>query len=330
MEAAINFLSFGLIGRKNFSIVSLFFVVALAGCAPACLKMEPSIICPVLTEKISALPSAFPPLSLREQKQEWAKELLCGEAFSSEWDLYRAITCFKRALILLPLEERARRLQLDYDMILCYYLGNKYEEALQIFEKSEISHATPDFPAFNNLLIIIFDCYQQTGEEEKAECVMEAIRKYSPDTATDLELYWDLNSCKLEEARYIISQHRDAKEMEEILACYDRNVKSIAKARALNAILPGAGYYYVGQHRSAFTSFVINALFIAASYECFRHGYPAAGIITASLEAGWYFGGINGAGIEANAFNTRLYEGMSHNLLKNHFCFPIFMFETSF
>lgn len=313
------------------SFVMIIGILLLqVSCQPACMKMEPTILCPVPIERISCLPSAFPPLSEEERPQEWARELLIGDAFAREWDLYRAITSYKRALILIPCHLRERILQLDYNLILCYYLGNKYEEAVTLFEESELSQANPDFPAFNNLLLMVFDCYQQTKEEEKAECVLEVIRKYSPESAEDLELYWDLKSCKLDEARCLISQHRDTREMSYSLSLYDSQTKSINKARMLNAVLPGAGYYYVGQKKSALTSFLINALFIAASYEFFRHGYPAAGIITASMETGWYFGGINGAGIEAREFNTRLYEGMSRKILSEHACFPIFMFETSF
>jgi hypothetical protein len=118
--------------------------------------------------------------------------------------------------------------------------------------------------------------------------------------------------------------------MEKDFAFYEQFTKSPSKARTLNAILPGAGYAYVGQKRSAVTSFLINALFTAAAYQFFSRGYTAAGAITASLEMGWYFGGINGAGIEANEYNARIFEGVGRKMLTDHTCFPVLMFETSF
>lgn len=314
--------------------VSLCLMVGLAlthiSCQPTCQSFDPTITCQLPCSSIETMPSAFPPFTEKENQEEWAKEILIGDVFARECDFYRAITCYKRAQVLIPCEAIERRLQLDYDLILSYYLGNKYQEALNIFEESPLSQANPSFPAFNQLLLIVYDCYLQTKQEDKAACVLEAIRQFSPETADDLSLYQTLKEGEVEEARCLISQHRDAEGMEMDFAVYDQFAKSPGKARALNAILPGAGYYYVGQRRSAMTSFLINALFTAAAYQFFHHGYPAAGAITASLEMGWYFGGINGAGIEANEFNSRLYEGVSKKILTDHACFPVLMFETSF
>jgi len=304
--------------------------LAQLSCQPASHKMEPTIVCPPPVHRMSTLPSAFPSPSTDECQEEWSRELLIGDAFAKEGDFYRAITSYKRASFLLPASEIKRRLQINYNLILCYYLGGKHQEAINIFETSDLSQVNPDFPAFNNLLLIIYDCYLATHQDEKAGCVLEIIRKFSGESADDLLLYQTLKEGEVEAARCLIAQHRDAEKMESDFAFYDQFSKSPKKARVLNAILPGAGYYYVGQRRSALTSFIINALFTAAAYQFFRNGYPAAGAITASLEAGWYLGGINGAGIEAQEFNTRLYEGISKKVLTESFCFPVLMFETSF
>lgn len=314
--------------------ISFFLIIGLAltqvSCQVNCQKMEPIITCQVPTQRIESLPSAFPPLSTDEKGQDWAKELIIADAFAKECDFYRAITSYKRALILLPPSAIERRLQIDYDLVLCYYLGGKYQEAINIFEASDLSQANPDFPPFNNLLLMIYDCYFLTHQEEKAQCVLEIIRQFSPESADDLLLYQTLKEGEVQTARCLISKHPASEEMQKDFAFYDQFAKSPKKARLLNAVLPGAGYYYVGQTRSAMTSFIINALFTAAAYQFFRNGYPAAGAITASIEAGWYLGGINGAGIEAQEFNTRLYEGISRKVLTDNFCFPILMFETSF
>ncbi len=319
---------------KCTQFISLLLMMGLAliqiSCQPICHKMEPTILCPLPVHRIATLPSAFPSLSEDECQQEWAKELLMGDVFAREWDLYRAITCYKRAQILLPSQLLERRLQIDYDLILCYYLGHKFKEVINIFECSELSQATPAFPAFNNLLLIVYDSYQQTNQPDKANCVLEAIRQFSPDTEADLTLYWNLKSGDMDAARCLIAQRPDKEELEIEFAAYDQHAKSPRVAQTLNALLPGAGYYYVGQKKSALTSFVINALFTAASYQFFRNGYPAAGAIMASMELGWYMGGINGAGIEARELNTRIYEGVSCKILAQKEIFPVLMFETSF
>lgn len=319
-----------LVLRQALKCGLILLLIVQTGCSPSCHKMEPQIHCPLPACRISLQPSAFPPLSDEERKLEWSQELIIGNAFAKECDFYRAITCYKRALVLLPPCAVERRLQVDYDLVLCYYLGGKYQEALNIFESTELSQADTNFPAFNNLLLIVYDAYLMSNQEDKACCVLEVIRKFSPESSEDLSLYQTLKEGDVDASRCLIEQHRDAEKMKRDFAFYDQFAKSPKKARLLNAILPGAGYYYVGQRRSALTSFIINTLFTAAAYQFFRRGYPAAGAITASFEAGWYFGGINGAGIEAEEFNTRLYEGVSRKILNDHYCFPVLMFETTF
>jgi tetratricopeptide (TPR) repeat protein len=302
--------------------------LACTGCQLTTCELEPHIVCPP-PSCITKQPSAFFPLSEDEWKHEWAKELVIGDAFAKEWDLYRAITSYKRALILMG-EPNERRLQIEYDIILCYYLGCKYCEALEAFENSCLTSVNPAFPAFNQLLLMVYDCYLHEGKEDRAAAILETIQKFSPETSSDLNIYHNLMEGRLCELQAEVDQHPDFETIQPELDAYYSQSKSPTKARQLNALFPGAGYYYVGQTKTAVTAFLINALFILASYECFHHGYPAAGIITASLESGWYFGGINGAGIEAQEYNNRLYDGMSTRILKDHCFFPVLMFETSF
>lgn len=293
-------------------------------------KIEPIITYDPPQNTISTLPSAFPPLSPEELEQEWGKELLLGDVFAKEMDLYRAITCYKRARILLPKELVERRLQIDYDIILSYYLGKKYQDAINTFEESLLIQANQKFPAFSNLVVILHECYIKIGSEEKAMGLFNVIEKCSPDIARDINLSFVLEKGNIIEAQQIIEQHPNFENLQPSLDYYYQNIKSPSKARTLNAILPGAGYYYVGQKKSAVTSFLINALFAAAAYQFFHRGYIAAGAITASLEAGWYFGGINGAGLEAQEYNNRIYEGSIKNMMICNDLFPVLMFETAF
>jgi tetratricopeptide (TPR) repeat protein len=304
--------------------------LAVTSCQPIQQKIEPIIVYTPSSYRLSQLPSAFLPLSAEECQQEWSKELIIADSFSHELDLYRAITCYKRALILLPEEAVERRLQIEYDLILCYYLGQKYQEAVNIFEESDLTEINPLFPAFSNLLLILYDSYQHLKQDEKADQVLEAIKKCSPETAEDLTLFSFLKEGNLEGVQIASCSHRNQTAIQTSLADYYQYAKSPKKARLLNTILPGAGYYYIGQKKSALTAFIINTLFTAAAYQFFHRGYYAAGAITTSLEVGWYLGGINGAGLEAQEFNTRLYEGVSKKMMIEQDLFPILMFETTF
>jgi tetratricopeptide (TPR) repeat protein len=312
------------------SILVIALLFSSCSTSPPINVLKPTITYTPTVHFIDSLPSAFPPLTEVESVQPWAKELILGDAFAREMDLYRALTCYKSALILLSNECNERRLQITYDIILAYYLGNKYQDAINTFEGSVLTHVTPLFPAFNNLLLILYDSYRQTGQCDKAEGLYETIGKASPETAQELSLYSAVKEGDICEAEKIIYCHPSYQELQAPFDAYFSTALSPKKARFLNAVLPGAGYYYVGQKKSAVTSFLINALFTAASYQLFDRGYTAGGLIVASLEMGWYFGGINGAGIEAEDFNSALYNSMGTKLLFDNKMFPVLMFETTF
>ncbi|MBT13082.1 MAG: hypothetical protein CMI02_13725 [Oceanospirillaceae bacterium] len=256
--------------------------------------------------------------------------MFLGQRFARELDLYRAITCFKSALYLHPDPTGARYAELEYDIILAYFLGGKYQEVIETFECSSLVTAGPGFPAFPDLLIMLHEAYTRDGRCDRAEGIMELIQRYSPETAEDLTLQQAVVDGNVACARSLASAHPKSATILPCLDTYCCCAKSARKAQTLNAILPGAGYYYVGQRSSAMTSFLLNTLFTAAAWYFFDEGNIAAGIITTSLEAGWYFGGINGAGLAAKQYNEYLWEGCGKETLVRHRLFPVLMLEHSF
>ena len=276
------------------------------------------------------LPSPFEKLTRDEFQQEWGKELYIGLKFANELDLYQAITAFKRALFVLPKNKAERRLQIEYNIVLSYYLGQKYQEALSYYSTSHLDTTTPAFPAYRELLIILFDCYQKTGKEENAENMRTLMKEIDPQTADHMELSIAFEEGDLACLTEIIYDNPCHESLKEFLDSYASQSLSVTKAKTLNALLPGAGYYYVGQKNAALTSFLINSLFTWASYAFFKNGYYAAGIITASLESGWYIGGINGAGLAASEYNQRLYETNAKEAMVKQQLFPVLMLKKSF
>lgn len=279
---------------------------------------------------IERLPEAFPELSQRELSQEWAKELYLGKKFAREMDLYRAITCFKRALFLIPADAAERRLEIEYDIFLAYYTGNKFQDAIDIFETGALMNVPADFPTFNDLLVLLYDAYWQTCQPEKACRILALIATSEEELANGLSLETAVIEADFPLIDQVAPLHPAGKNAIDFKSTFQFDAKSVSKAQLLNAVLPGAGYYYVGQKKSAITSFIINSLFIAAAYQLFDRGYIAAGIITTSLEMGWYFGGINGAGLEAKEYNERLYECRGKEMLIQNRLFPILMIEKGF
>ena len=278
------------------SLIGILFsmlILLTACCSKESCEIEPEIPFSTPINIAESLPSAFPDLTPTELQFDRAKELLIANRFARENDFYRAITAYKRALVLIPADQNYRRQQIEYNIILSYYLGNKYREAVEAFEASCLTTISSQFLAFDNLLLMLYDSYTKVGQTAKAAKVLEIIEKVRPESAEKLQLANDLlgaNFCSLQ------NKTTDNEELSSFLETYSMNAKSVKKAKMLNAVLPGAGYYYIGQKNTAFTAFIVNSLFIAAAYYFFDKGNWPAGIITTSLEMGWYLGGINGAG----------------------------------
>lgn len=315
---------------KALRFLFLFFLLFLTSCYRVPDKLEPEVNYAVQDRFLKQLPPAFPPLSRHELAEDWGKEYLLGQRFAKDLDLYRAITTFKRAEYLLPEDERERLFEIEYQILLCYYLGKRYEEVISSFDHSTLYKTDPSFPAYHDLLIILYESYRETENEAKAEHVFRTIQRYYPETAKKLELGVALiqgDLPVLEEER-----RRDPSKtyLATILNDYESKKKSVSKAQTLNMLLPGAGYFYVGQKQSAITALLLNGLFIAATAHFFNKGEIAAGVITLSFEAGWYFGGIYGAGESAKLYNERLYEDMAYPALNKNGLFPVLMLKYGF
>lgn len=296
------------------------FIVTSCSSLP---PFEPTITYLPPQSLISSLPTAFPPLDKEELQTLWGKELYLGTRFADEGDGYRAITAFKSSLFLLPKKEVERKQQLEFYLFLSYYVAGKYREACEVYENSSLVDLKEDFPAKKELFVALWECYDKTGQCEKARLIQN---RQEPLLQEDLSLLKAVETGDISS----LEHHRDRSAIDCLLKDYGSEMKSPSKARSLQAILPGAGYWYVGQKKSAITSFVINTLFLAAAAQFFERGYYAPALITLSLEAGWYFGGINGAGLAANEYNEHLYEGLAKETLIKERLFPILKFEVAF
>ena len=307
-----------------------FFALVLCGCQANSQLLEPIITYTPDQHLITSLPPAFPPLSQEESNQDWGKEVIIARIFARDFDLYRAITSYKRALILIPLEYSERHLEIEYGIILSYFLGKKYQEVIDTFESSSAKDIPSTFAAFDDLLVILYHSYLRIGQAAKACQILTLIEMRNPFKADHLALSEAISQAEFPEIERIVSKNRSYEDISTFMCQYHQEALSVKKAQTLNAILPGAGYYYVGQKKAGTTSFLINALFIAAAYQFFHRGDIAASIITASFEMGWYFGGINGAGLAAKEYNERLYESKAKAAMVRHSLFPVLMLETTF
>ncbi len=305
-------------------ILSILF---LSSCHRVQEDKAPKLSHMVQDKYLKNLPSPFPALSLLERQEDWGKEYLIALGFAKELDLYQAMIAFKRAEFLLPPHNFSRRMEIDYEVLLCYYLGKKYSEAIYVFEQGTLKTVTPEFPAYQDLLIILYDCYLNNNEEEKAEKILQIIRSADTPLADKIALSGILIQGDTTALKAIAPSQPDVK---KLLDTYQMQKKSIGTAQTLNALLPGAGYFYIGQKQSACTALLLNGLFIWASSYFFERGNLAAGLITTSFEAGWYFGGIYGVGLETKFYNERVYERVATPMMNENRLFPILMLQHAF
>lgn len=276
----------------------------------------------VNTSTAPASKDPFPPLNDEEKGVSWGQEYLIGKAFSKDSDFYRAITSYRRALILLGNNSPSRQLEINYHIFLSYYFGGQYEKAIKIVEFGALSHLPKEFVANEDLKIALIDCYEKTNQREKVERIAPLIE--DKKKTANIQAFLDLS--RPSPATFQTPRPT----YQPLIQEYETQALDVKKAQMLNAILPGSGYYYVGQTQSAFTSFALNTLFIAAAYNFFKRKQYAAGLITVGFETGWYFGGIHGAGLAARSHNQRLFYEKSKPYMENKLIFPILQLEYTF
>lgn len=317
--------------KMNKFHVFMLFLCSLCGCykrVPD--EIEPTIRYAVQDRYIKTLPSAFAPLSSEEEQTGWGKELRIALGFAKECDLYQAITAFKRAEILLSNPNHPRFLQMQYGILICYYMGQKYAQAVAVFQDSDLRYISTEFAALHDLLVILYDCYIQTNQLSQADHILQLFHQYFPDQSMNLYLSKSVMTADFTALESMEENASSTPSLSSFLQEYQTHKKSVGKAQLLNALLPGSGYLYLGQKQSALTAFLLNGLFIAASVYCFDHGNIAAGVIFTSFEAGWYFGGVYGVGLEAKCYNERLYETLGCHLMREQRLFPILMLKYAF
>lgn len=312
--------------RILFLLLPLFF----ASCYRVADELDPRVCCQLQDQHFDQLTGAFQPLSQEEASSDWGKEYTIARSFADELDLYRAVSTFKRARVLVGSTNVSRKLEIQYDILLCFFLGKRYQDTIEAFENSDLAHVDKTFPAYHDLLLVLYEAYREVKDTEKQAKVIELMDKTFPDTGEELKVSLAIREGNLVAINEFASGFQHPSYLDNLLVGYQVQKKSVATAQFLNALVPGAGYLYIGQRKSALTALLLNGLFIAAATQFFIHDHIAAGIITTGFEAGWYFGGIYGAGEEAKYYNERIYEASASNLLNEHKLFPILMLDHAF
>ncbi|MBB65823.1 MAG: hypothetical protein CMO81_12260 [Waddliaceae bacterium] len=308
---------------NRLGVLTLLVALLCTSCLKHETQLEPQVSYKGFPARIALLPSAFTELSSTESDSDWGREYRAAKVFAKDNDYYRAITSYKKTLVWIPDSESTRIMEIHYHILLSYYLGHKHKAVIDYFEQSPLRFADKNFPAFQDLLTLLYDSYLQIGEAEKAEQIRQAIASIDKEEGTRLHAHSAVyygDFAAMDEGLDSLQEFRDS---------YEDNKLSVKTARLLN-IIPGAGYAYVGQKKTAFTAFILNTVFTAATVYFAKNDNIPMAIILAGLETGWYFGGINGAGIAAKEYNDNLYSKLGKSLLRTEKAFPIFNLNYAF
>jgi tetratricopeptide (TPR) repeat protein len=314
---------------KMNKIIFLLLILSIS-CYRVPDKIEPKINHKLEENYINKLKPAFAPIDPQDREKNWAKEYMIATRFAKDMELYRAVSTFKRAEFLLPEEDSEKILDIQYNILLCYFLGERYLDVINLFEKTKLAHVDKSFIPYHDLLVILYASYLKTDNCNLAEQVLKLLYRDFPNTAKKLQISQAFTNANIVEIKQLSKNTTYENDAGILLNSYSHRKKSIAKAKGFNALLPGSGYLYVGQKKAAVTSFFMNALFIGAAVHFFSKGEIAAGAITTSFELGWYFGGIHGAGLEARYYNERIYEDMASKVMNHHKLFPVFTLKYGF
>ncbi|MBS0623317.1 MAG: tetratricopeptide repeat protein [Verrucomicrobia bacterium] len=316
------------------SLTLLVSVLYLASCTRVPSKLEPIVKAPkhpkeIMREKRCELPvpkgfsvSPFEPMKEEEKQTDWGKEYFLGLAFAADFDLYRAITEFKKALFFNPPEERA--LEIEYAIVLSYFLGRKYTEVAYIAETTHLGKVSNYFPAFHDLVVMLYESYWQLGLYDHANNLLTMLDECDAEKLLFLSAVLDADF------EGLTAYSEDKPYLRNMIEGYEKHAKSIKTAQCLNAVLPGAGYWYIGQKQTAVTALLVNSLFIGAASYFFVDGNIPAGVITLSLESGWYFGGIYGAGLATRTYNEKIYQHYAEQIGQKEQYYPLMMLKYTF
>jgi tetratricopeptide (TPR) repeat protein len=237
-----------------------------------------------------------------------------AESLFTEGDYFRAISEFKRFIHYHPLDVRSEKA--FFKVAESYYLAKRWTEAAAAIDSFITRY--PNSPLVVDALWIRGMCEKNLNRREEALATFDKIMRAYRGESRNRALYqsaiiyvemeqWDrarvmFSRVEVGSFLYPASTHW-SKGLEGIK---DLPSKSPAVAGSLAAVLPGAGHVYTERYRDGLVAFLLNASFIVAAVELFRHDNNVAGGIMTFFEIGWYSGNIYSAVSSAHKFNKNI------------------------
>jgi tetratricopeptide (TPR) repeat protein len=245
-------------------------------------------------------------------------QMRLGDAFMADGEYYRAITEYKRYMILFP-DGRQGDTAL-FRTAMAYYLGMEYQAAVETF--AEVRRR---FPASSHAAEAAFFegvCNGKLNRLDRAAAAFEAAAT-SPGPAdiapsarigralTEFDR-GDTGESRIELNRFLTDFPDDSRVAEvrtalSLLPSGDESPgKSPLLAGIFSAVVPGSGHAYAGHYGDGVTAFLLNGLFITGTVVAIQQeNYAVAGAVGV-IGLPFYLGNIYGAANAASKWNVGL------------------------
>jgi TolA-binding protein len=242
-------------------------------------------------------------------------QLRVADAFMQENEYYRAITEYKRFLILFPDSTKG-----DYALMqtgTAYLRGGDYDGAAKGFEA--LRERYPQSPYVAGSLFLEGMAHWKAKNREKAGGLFLNIVSEYPDSphspqalaaAALIELDGDNPQASQNLLDWFTKMYPDhpeignVREGMKILDSYiELPQKSEVLAGILSAVIPGAGYAYAGDYGTAFMSFLVNGAFIAGAWAAFAKELYTVGAVVGGVGVPFYIGNIYGSALAVKKSN---------------------------
>jgi tetratricopeptide (TPR) repeat protein len=246
-----------------------------------------------------------------------AVQLRVAEVFLEEREFYRAVTEFKRFLILFPESEKEEYVRLQLG--LAYLRGGDYDGAAQHFHR--LAERFPSSTLVSQTRYLEGLAVWKGNHREQAQDLFESLAAADPPSpygpralaaAALVLLERDDPQGARKTLQRSLTAYPDQVWVPQVQGAFDLLAgyeelpqKSEVLAGVLSGILPGAGYAYAGDYATGFMSLLVNGAFIAGTWTAFAQGLDALGVLAGGIGVPFYIGNIYGSALAARKWNQQ-------------------------
>jgi len=242
-------------------------------------------------------------------------QLRIADAFMEEGEYYRAVTEYKKFLILFP--DSARADYASFEIAMAYFKGEEYGAASRSFLAMREKYPDSGYAIQAGYLDGVSQW--KLKNDDRARVALETLVEEHPESeyaprALVVICLAALDEDKAEVSRQALQRflarypgHPGEDNVKEAAVELDRYrelpEKSPVLAGIMSAILPGSGYFYAEHYGDGITAFLINGLFIAGTVTAInQENYAVAGIV-GGIGVPFYLGNIYGSANAAKKWN---------------------------